>query len=66
MYSLRWNETEKELLRLYRLYVNFKDWKNFHRERSSYQIKNIYEHIAKKYGIKTEHLWYMTTDEILL
>jgi len=62
--KIDWNETEKVLIKLYRLYANFKDWKNFHRERSSYQIQEIYENIAQKFHIKTEVLWYMTADEI--
>lgn len=62
--KIDWNETEKELIKLYRLYANFKDWKNFHRERSSYQIQEIYENIAQKFHIKTEALWYMTAEEI--
>lgn len=52
-------------MQLYRLYANFKDWKNFHRERSSYQIREIYQEIAKKYKQKQENLSYMTKEEIL-
>lgn len=62
--NIDWNETEKELIKLYRLYANFKDWKNFHRERSSYQIQEVYKNIAQKFHIKTEALWYMTAEEI--
>lgn len=63
--KVKWSETESSLIQLYRLYANFKDWKNFHRERSSYQIRDIYQAIAKKYKQKQEYLSYMTEAEIL-
>lgn len=63
--KIKWSETESPLIQLYRLYANFKDWKNFHRERSSYQIRDIYKAIAKKYKQKQEYLSYMTEAEIL-
>ncbi|MBP7806145.1 hypothetical protein KA057_00505 [Candidatus Gracilibacteria bacterium] len=63
--KISWSESESSLIQLYRLYANFKDWKNFHRERSSYQIREIYQGIAKKYKQKQENLSYMTKDEIL-
>jgi|GEM_PF-2610434 len=62
---MEWSSAEKALIRLYRLYANFKDWKNFHRERSSYQIQCLYVEIAEKYERKIEELWYMTEEEII-
>ncbi len=63
--NIEWSKDEKSLLRLYRLYANFKDWKNFHRERSAYQIKKVYSEIAEKYPVEEEILYYMTEEEIL-
>ena len=64
--NIKWNKDEKSLLKLYRLYANFKDWKNFHRERSSYQIWEVYSEIAEKYPLlEEEMLYYMREDEIL-
>ena len=63
--KISWSESESSLIQLYRLYANFKDWKNFHRERSSYQIREMYQEIAKKYKQKQENLSYMTKEEIL-
>lgn len=55
----------KALIDLYRLYANFKDWKNYYREQSAYKMKFLFDEIAKRLNISSKEVSFLTESEII-
>lgn len=53
------------LLTLYSLYADFKDWKNYYREQSSYKLKILLTEIAKRTNLSLEQISFLTEVEII-
>jgi phosphoenolpyruvate synthase/pyruvate phosphate dikinase len=51
------------LVDLYNLYANFKDWKNYYREQSSYKMKILFDEIAKRLLLTAKQVSFLTEEE---
>lgn len=60
-----WQKDEdlSALIDLYFLYANFKDWKNYYREQSSYKMKILFHEIASRLSITPEQVSFLTEEE---
>ena len=52
-----------ELANLYIHYANYKDWKNYYREFSSYKLKILLNEISKRIGLTLEQTAFLTEEE---
>ncbi len=74
-YALHTVETEKikkewekdtyiyKLINLFCFYADFKDWKNFYREQSSYKLKFLFKEIAKRLSLSVQQVSFLTEEE---
>lgn len=60
------DKTLCEFIDLYSLYANFKDWKNYHREQSSYKMKILFDEIAKRLSLVAKQVSFLTEQETTL
>ncbi len=51
---------------LYSLYANFKDWKNYYREQSSYKMKIMLDEIAKRLSLTSKQVYFLTEEDTIL
>lgn len=61
---VRNNSKGVALIRLYLAYVNFKEWKNFYRQKSSLKLKVLLQAIAHKTGYSLTQIAFCTEEEI--
>ena len=54
-----------KLFNLYSHYANFKDWKNYYREKSSYKLKILLTEIAKRTDYSLEQVSFLTEEETI-
>ncbi|MES2223341.1 MAG: PEP-utilizing enzyme [Patescibacteria group bacterium] len=55
----------RALIGLYRLYANFKDWKNYYREQSAYKMKFLFDEIASRLGLSRKEVSFLTEEETI-
>ncbi len=63
--SLRDNEYISSLLNLYSHYANYKDWKNYYREQSSYKLKHLLAEIAKQTSLTLTQVAFLSDKETI-
>ncbi|MBY0538816.1 hypothetical protein K2P56_00080 [Patescibacteria group bacterium] len=66
-YAHHWERNERlnKLVSLYRLYADFKDWKNYYRESHSLKMRFLYEDVAKRLSLSLEDSAFLTEAEII-